>query len=200
MRNFLCIALLFLTWPCESNSEVDKEGLMQNPTNKQKAYENEQKIDKDTALLNIVEGFNEDLFQQMLNEPSEYATFHIVCLDSGKNYSSLNKSMYSNAKINNIKIDTANRSYNKEKDLIALAEDDEDEMYAGEYYPRRFPAVYLSLEYLNYYNSTINEKTIGLIAGIFEDKSKADNLLKELNPSNPNAFVMKGKVYTGCMH
>lgn len=135
-----------------------------------------------------------------IDDLSQFQISYIVCLDSGKTYSTLDQLMYKNANDYHVTIDTANRSYNKEKDLIALAEDDEDEMYAGEYFPRRFNSSYLSLEYLSFYRDDIIEKTIGLVAGIYDQKSDADSVFNIFKPTNPKAFVLKGEIYMGCMH
>ncbi len=49
-----------------------------------------------------------------------------------------------------IKVDMMNPSYNKSKNLIASPTNYEDELYAGEYFPRRELSDFLSLEYLNF--------------------------------------------------
>lgn len=152
-------------------------------------------IDSQLMAISNNEDENADL-----DEISQMQTAYIICLDSGKIYAPLDQLMYKNAKDYHVTIDTANRSYNKEKDLIALAEDDEDEIYAGEYFPRRYNSSYLSLEYLYVYDDNINDKTIGLVAGIYDDKKDADSVLTVFKPTNPKAFVLKGEIYMGCMH
>jgi hypothetical protein len=99
-----------------------------------------------------------------------------------------------------IKIDTLNRSYRADKNLIALADDDEDEMYAGDYFPRRFPGDFLSIEYLSIYDEQASEKTMGLIAGIYEKKSQADSALQIVNRSGHKAITRKTRMFIGCLH
>ncbi|NHA08021.1 hypothetical protein G7092_29745 [Mucilaginibacter sp. HC2] len=128
-----------------------------------------------------------------------YADYYIVVADTGLNYNELRSKMFDLKKSLNIPIDTMGRSYNKAKDLIALSDKDEDEIYAGEYYPRRSVSDFLSLEYLNQYKSDAKEKTIALVRGIYENKTSADSALLAMGQSKP-AFAFKAKVYIGCMH
>jgi len=180
------IAIFISVLACESTSQND------NIITDSNIIEN-----VDTQLIAISNNEDEKVD---LNETSQMQTAYIVCLDSGKTYFTLDKLMYKNANDYHVTIDTANRSYNKQKDLIALSEDDDDQMYAGEYFPRRYNSSYLSLEYLYVYDDNIDDKTIGLIAGIYDDKKDADSVLTIFKPSNPKAFVLKGDIYMGCMH
>jgi len=107
--------------------------------------------------------------------------------------------MYTLSEQMNSTVDTMGRSYNAEKDLIALAEDDADDIWAGDYYPRRYPSEHFSLEYLDWY-STSDEKTIALVSGIYETSTEAKAALKNLRSFAPEAFVVKAEVYVGCMH
>ncbi len=73
-------------------------------------------------------------------------------------------------------------------------------MYAGSYFPRRYPSIFLSLEYLDYYDSKLKDKTIGLVIGIFDNKYDADRMLTKVKKYLPNTFVMNVEIYMGCMH
>jgi hypothetical protein len=99
-----------------------------------------------------------------------------------------------------IPIDTMGRIYNKKKNLIALPDNDKDEIYAGEYFPRRFPSENLSLEYLNFYQKQAGEKTIALVTGIYETEKSADSVLTVLRKIEPRVFKIKADIYVGCMH
>ncbi len=140
--------------------------------------------------------YNDEVFDDMPN----FEQFFIVIVDSSTNYSVLDKKMYQLSLDLSLTIDTMNRYYNVENDLISLPLDDDDELYAGEYYPRRYPSIHLSLEYLDFYEENIDEKVIGLVAGIFETKHAADSLNEIINSLESNSFVLKGNIYTGCMH
>ena len=100
----------------------------------------------------------------------------------------------------NIPIDTMGRFYNKTKNLIALPDDDEDELYAGDYFPRRFPSENLSLEYLDFYQKKAGDKTIALITGIYENEKSADSALTVLHKTEEKVFKIKADIYLGCMH
>jgi hypothetical protein len=130
----------------------------------------------------------------------EYQTLYILVADTGFSYFNLRDKMISWSKVLEQDIDTLDRGYNEKKDLIALPEDLDDEMYAGEYYPRRYPTNSLSLEYLNFYDQKFNDKTIALVTGMYSEKASADSALSILSKVSPRAFVMKSDVYMGCMH
>lgn len=130
----------------------------------------------------------------------DYASYYILIADTGREYVSLNKNMFVLNRELNIPIDTMGRSYHVVKDLIALPDIDEDELYAGNYFPRRFPSEHLSLEYLDFYTENAGDKTIALVAGIYEAERSADSALAVLHSVNQNAFKIKAKVFIGCMH
>ena len=133
-----------------------------------------------------------------IDQPDQYADYYIIVADTGKNYYALSENMRKLHVTTGIAIDTMKRYYNKKEDLIMVPEDDEDDIIAGDYYPRREPSQTLSLEYLDTYKPDAEPKMIALVAGIYENKTSADKALKLL-PGN-KAFAFKGKVYVGCLH
>lgn len=136
----------------------------------------------------------------VLDDESEYATFYVVIADTGTSYYPLQKEMYRLSQLKGWDIDTMFRTYYPDKDLIALPEDDEDEIYAGDYYPRRFPSETLSLEYLLMYEDNVSEKSIALVRGIYEEQKQAEAATKILKKDAPKAYWVAAKIYTGCMH
>ena len=100
----------------------------------------------------------------------------------------------------NLEIDTMGREYNRKKDLIALPENAEDEIYAGEYFPRRYTSRSLSLEYLDNYMEKALPKSIALVTGIYGSAAEADSGLKVMRRYSPKAFVVETELYLGCMH
>lgn len=135
-----------------------------------------------------------------LSEFSETETYYVIVVDTSLNYALLHKKMFEAHHKLTIPIDTMGRYYNPTKDLIALPEDDEDELYAGDYFPRRFPSETLSLEYLSLYKNNSNEKTIGVVSGIFEQETKADSSLKKIQKVFPKTFKLKTEMFVGCLH
>lgn len=130
----------------------------------------------------------------------EYATYYLVISDTGFDYSTLRSRMFDLHRKLDIPIDTMGRFYNIRKKLIALPDNDEDEMYAGDYFPRRFPSENLSLEYLSFYQKLAGEKTMALVTGIYETEKEADSALVVLHKTEKNAFKIKADIYIGCMH
>lgn len=133
-------------------------------------------------------------------DDGEMATYFILIADTSKDYYFLDKELFMLNKKLNLKIDTMERLYNKKKDLISLPINHEDEIYAGEYYPRRHPSEDLSLEYLNYFDTTAREKTIALVAGIYGTKEEGDKATALIKTQLPTAYLLKAKVFIGCMH
>ena len=128
------------------------------------------------------------------------ATYFVVVADTSNDYYFLHKKMFTLNRQLNIPIDTMGRFYNKTKNLIALPDNDEDEIYAGDYFPRRFPSDNLSLEYLDFYQRQAGEKTIALVTGIYETEKSADSALTVLHKIEKKVFKIKADIYVGCMH
>ena len=99
-----------------------------------------------------------------------------------------------------LEIDTMGRYFNKEKNKISLPDNAEDELYAGDYYPRRMPSESLSLEYLVLYQRKSRENTIALVTGIFDSESRADSALKVVKKYEFKSFKIKSEMYVGCLH
>ena len=134
-------------------------------------------------------------------DTENYADYYVTIADTGNNYYELDKSMYLLAKSSRLTIDSSNRYYNQKRNEIILREDDEDEIYRGEYYPRRFEELpYLSLEYCDQYQQNSTHKNIALMAAICETKKTADSICSIIKPYSPKAYVIKSKLYIGCMH
>jgi hypothetical protein len=133
-------------------------------------------------------------------EYSDYTTYYMAIADTGRNYYKLDEKMYDLSIMLNFPIDTMGRHYDRRKDNIILSENDEDEMYRGEYYPRRSPGEHLSLEYLTFFDTSADLKTIALIAGIYETQRAADSMVRLLREHSSIAYTLKGHVYVGCMH
>lgn len=127
-------------------------------------------------------------------------TYFVVVADTSQDYSMLHEKMVDlNSKLK-IPIDTMGRFYNKTKNLITLPDNAEDEIYAGDYFPRRFRSDNLSLEYLNFYQRQAGEKTIALVTGIYETEKSADTALAVLHKTEKKVFIIKADIYVGCMH
>jgi hypothetical protein len=133
-------------------------------------------------------------------EYSDYAVYYMAVADTGTNYYKLDEKMYDLSIMMNFPVDTMGRHYDKKKDNIILSENDEDEIYRGEYYPRRGPDEHLSIEYLSFFDTAANIKTMVLLGGIYETQRSADSMVRLLKKQTPTAYTLKGWLYVGCMH
>ena len=186
MNRYFYILLTFFCVSCEklsSDKVQNKITLKNNDT---------------TSILNYAVPSD-----SLMNEDTtnlENATYFVVIADTSSDYYLIQKKMFVLHKILNISIDTMGRFYNKDKNLIALPDNDEDEIYAGNYLPRRYPSENLSLEYLNFYQNNAGEKTIALVTGIYETENKADSILSVMQKSETKAFKVKAQIFIGCLH
>ena len=129
-----------------------------------------------------------------------YATCYLVVADTGNNYTLLRKKMAGLQRSLQLEIDTMGRYYNEQKHRIVLPDSSDDEMYAGEYFPRRYASEALSLEQMDFYLSSSDVQNMGLITGIYASRPGADSALTRVKQMERNAFVLKTKIYMGCMH
>jgi hypothetical protein len=134
------------------------------------------------------------------NAEEDYVLLYAVIADTGYNYFVLNKAMYNLSAAKHIPVDTMGRHYDPQKKKIVLSDTDEDEMYRGEYFPRRFPSSYLSMEYYATYTSDSCGDVMALCAGLFENEAEADSVLTLIKPAAPRAYKVAAKMYLGCMH
>jgi hypothetical protein len=186
MTRHIYIILTVLLIACGPTS-TDKNGVDVNSN----------KIDTTTSLQTTAATDN-----SVVENTTDYdnATYFVVVADTSLDYPTLHRKMFDlNSKLK-IPIDTMGRFYNKTKNRITLTDNDEDKIYAGDYFPRRFPSGNLSLEYLNFYQRQAGEKTIALVTGIYETEKRADSALTVLHKTEKKAFKIKAAIYVGCMH
>ncbi|MGC4057118.1 MAG: hypothetical protein QM743_03225 [Chitinophagaceae bacterium] len=134
------------------------------------------------------------------NTDEEMAHYYLVILDSGKNYAALDAAMLQTGRSSGTHIDTMERHFDTKKHKIILSEQSDDEIYAGTYYPRRFPSPELSIEYLSYYLPSADTNTMILVAGITESATSADSVAAFYRRGYAKTFVLPADIYTGCMH
>lgn len=186
MKQHIYIILTILLTACRTN-----------PTDKNNTEIKSSKVDTTTSLQTAV---STDHNQSEDTTDYNNVTFFVVIADTSLDYYTLHKKMIDLNRKLNIPIDTMGRFYNKTKNLIVLPDNDEDEIYAGDYFPRRFPSDNLSLEYLNFYQRQAGEKTIALVTGIYEKETSADSALTVFHKTEKKVFKIKADIYVGCMH
>ena len=133
-------------------------------------------------------------------EVDEYATYHIVIVDTARIYSHLLAQMTDLSFRIGVPIDSMGRFFDPVANLIKLPDNDADEIYAGDYFPRRTPSETLSIEYLTLYKKEAGEKTMAIVAGVYENEYRADSVYRSLVKIEKNAFKIKSDIYTGCLH
>jgi hypothetical protein len=133
-------------------------------------------------------------------EVSDYAWYHIVIVDTSDRYDKLMDELRTVETRNGLKVDLMGRYFDKKKQAIILPENDEDELYAGSYFPRRYPGNTLSIEYMNAFTPQAGNKTMALVARIAEKKKDADSLMNVLKANHSNTHIITSKVFIGCMH
>lgn len=166
MYNNIILILTTLLFVCCKNNQQNN-----NDTSQLFTYTS-------TAGIGVIDSATKKQPADSIDDETE--TYFLVIADTNQSYFVLHKKMLNLNKKLNISIDTMGRLYNKTKNLIALPDNDEDEIYASDYFPRRFPSNDLSLEYLNFYNNQAGNKTIALVCGIFETETQADSTLSIL--------------------
>lgn len=161
-------------------------------------------VDLDTAKADMTAALPTDLAADSnVNKEgtgNDMVTYFVVVADTSLDYSVLHQKMLDLNRALSIPIDTMGRFYNKSKDLITLPDNDENEIYAGDYFPRRFPSDNLSLEYLHFYRQDAGERTIALVTGIYETEERADSALSILQKTAKGIFKIRSAIYVACMH
>lgn len=94
--------------------------------------------------------------------------------------------------------------YDKKRGMI-VPDTSSDEIYAGNYFPRRYAEEGISIEMLWYYTTPqgsfgSSDKRMVIITGIFATKTEAEANLKKVKKVNSNAYINKVNIYMGCMH
>lgn len=156
--------------------------------------------DRDERVHPVIDPLDTMIVMNEDTANHSYDTFHVVVADTGAVYHLLRARMVELSEQQDLDIDTMGRSFNTNKNLITLPDDDEDELYAGACFPRRFPSEHLSLEYLHFYREAAGDKTIALVTGIYGTAKEAESALGVLRQAVPQAFGFEAEVYVGCMH
>lgn len=137
---------------------------------------------------------------------SEYYPYYIVTVADGDNFDSLKLIAGKAAELLNIKFDMLGRIYDSKKGIV-LPEDAEDEMYSGEYYPRRplYDTTCVSIEPKFQFKSkdenvSAESSQMTIVALLSTRRGEADTVLGLLLPHFPTARVYQDSLYLGCMH
>jgi len=144
---------------------------------------------------------------------NQYELNYVVAVAEGYDYDSLRKVALETSELLNFKFDTLDRYFNKTRKKIVLPDNYEDDMWAGEYYFRRFRDSVVSIEMRSAYIDTLTQKNekamtkfysdtlkMFVFANMYNTKKQADSLSKILKPKFKQTTVIPTEIYMGCMH
>lgn len=97
-------------------------------------------------------------------------------------------------------IDNLGRIYDPAADSILIPFNPEDVDYSRAYFLRRFPSSALSIEYLDAYQTNSPQNKFALVAGIYKEEDECNKIAREMMNSYPNLYVLKTRIYLGCLH
>lgn len=197
MKNILLLSSLCLLLACIDNPASNPDEKLTDSTG---MISQSVPVDSLMPPANTIENNIEADSMEAVDSNPDIETFYVLVADTGMQYAALNTTMYSLAKQTSLVVDTLGRYYNTKKNKIVLHENDSDELYAGEYFPRRFPSTSLSLEYMDSYTPGSKEGMMGIIAGIFEKQADGEAALKTLQGFSQQARLVKADIYVGCIH
>ena len=122
--------------------------------------------------------------------------FWILVGDSSSQYWSLLKHAAVFAQQNKILFDSLERHFAPEKHTVVVDQTSEDEMYRGEYFPRRQTGTFMSIEPYSSYFPSYKGNAMLEVLGIYDQADSASYAMKQF----PNASMKTCKLYMGCLH
>ncbi len=127
---------------------------------------------------------------------NEYETRYAVIVAQTDDYHLLQDKMYAIAGVTDIPVDTMDRIYDEQ--THRLRERDTTEMDVV-YLPWRGEGRNLSIEYGDFYDTTIASGQMILLGGLYTTPESADTVLKMILPLAPNAVIKPCRIFMGCM-
>jgi hypothetical protein len=130
------------------------------------------------------------------NLDADNQAFWILLGDSSSQYWSLLKHAAVFAQQNNILFDSLDRHFDAQQHTVVVNQSSEDEMYRGEYFPRRQTGTFMSIEPFSSYFPTYKGTAMIEVLGIYDQVDSACIAMKQF----PNARMKTCKLYMGCLH
>ncbi|WP_207510587.1 hypothetical protein [Longitalea luteola] len=132
----------------------------------------------------------------------ESGTFYVVEVARALNYDSLKVISTNTASLLGTKLNMLDRIYKSGKGII-VPEDSDDELYRGEYFPRRpfEDQNFVSIEMSNgFIDNNADTLEMVVIAGIYSLQSQADSVASLLKDKMSTVKTVKQEMFLGCMH
>lgn len=162
------------------------------------------KSDKHDTVKYVQTSAYGDTMQQstVADTITESAIYYIVEVANGYNFDSLKNISANAVSILGSRFEMLDRVYKSGKGII-VPENSDDEIYKGEYYPRRpfGDQNFISIEMAYGFNEK-EADTLKMvsIAGIYSLKKQADSVVSLLRGKIPTTKTIKRELYLGCMH
>lgn len=127
---------------------------------------------------------------------NEYEDRYALIVDQTNDYSVLQSSLYAIAVATGLPIDTMDRMYDENTHQLRMKDTTEMDV---EYLPWRGDGRNLSIEYGDFYDTTIASGQMILLGGLYTTPESADTVLQMVLPHAPKATVKRCRVFMGCM-
>ncbi len=175
-------------------------------------------LDKTTGLKQsstdtIKAADNDSLITGDVVSEDEYELNYVVAVAEGYDYDSLRQIAKQTSELLKFKFDTLDRYFNTSRKKIVLPDNYEDEIWAGDYFFRRFGDTIVSIEMSSAYIDTLTNKDesakakfytdtlkMFVFANMYDNKRQADSLVKILKPTFKQTIIIPTEIYMGCMH
>ena len=153
-----------------------------------------------TDTVSTLQGNNSEEISETKNE--DYQTAFVVVLDTSDQFQKMYDLAMSTSRKFNVPFDTVQKSYFPETNIWGVSQSSDDEIYRGEYFPRRNGSEkdMLSLEYQYWYDKKGNDKNLMLVTNIFSFSMDAEQSVAAWRKHFPQAFILQCEMYMGCMH
>jgi hypothetical protein len=127
---------------------------------------------------------------------NEYEDRYALIVDQTDDYAVLQSSLYAIAGATGLPTDTMDRMYDENTHQLRMR--DTTDMPV-EYLPWRGEGRNLSIEYGDFYDTTIATGQMILLGGLYTTPESADTVLQMVLPHAPKAVVKRCRVFMGCM-
>ena len=200
LRNLVIVGFLAVLFSCRSNSDKETEALT-NDTLATTIVANSDTLSQDTASI-----ANEDV-----ELSDENQLFYIVSIAEESNYGNLRAIAVKASQFLKFRFDTLERYFNPTKHRIVLPDNHPDDIYAGDYYLRRYDDGFVSIEMRNAYKDTLlkgdaevkfysDTTKMFVFAAMYGEKKQADSLVNSLKKQFKTTKIITTYIYMGCMH
>ncbi len=188
MRNIYLTALTLMLLQCTTSPKKNKDETLDSMNQRELNQAEHENGAEATAIDEAKDEENETAFIVVLDTSDQFNKMYDLALRTSKKF--------------NIPFDTFQKTYFSETNLWGVSMSSEDEIYRGEYFPRRHgdEKEILSLEYQNWYDHSSRDKNLMLVANIFHFSMDAEESVARWRPYFPNAFILQREIYMGCMH